>query len=112
VDGTAVRNNISTFGLLRRPKQSFGLQASVQATSKLYLSTNFRSYGQRLDYSYPSNITLPAYQLLDAYAQYGINGRVKVFVNVNNILDKRYQEIYGYSTMGTNFNAGVSFNFN
>jgi len=116
VDGTAVRNNISTFGLLRRPKQSFGLQASVQATSKLYLSTNFRSYGQRGDVNYtgigPVNVSLPGYQLLDGYAQYGINGRVKVFVNVNNILDKRYQEIYGYSTMGTNFNAGVSFSFN
>jgi vitamin B12 transporter len=111
VDGTAIRNGVNTYGLLRRPKQSFGLQAAVQATQKLYLSANFRSYGQRGDYNYPANVTLPAYQLLDAYAQYGINGRVKIFVNVNNILDKRYQEIYGYNTMGANFNAGVSFNF-
>ncbi|WP_299290895.1 TonB-dependent receptor, partial [uncultured Mucilaginibacter sp.] len=112
VDGTAIRNNINTYGLLRRPKQSFGLQVAVQATSKLYVSANFRSYGQRGDYNYPTNVVLPAYQLLDAYVQYGINGRVKVFVNANNILDKRYQEIYGYNTMGANFNAGVSFNFN
>ncbi len=112
VDGTAIRNNINTYGLLRRPKQSFGLQVAVQATSKLYVSANFRSYGQRGDYNYPTNVVLPAYQLLDAYAQYGINGRVKVFVNANNVLDKRYQEIYGYNTMGANFNAGVSFNFN
>lgn len=112
VDGTAIRNGVNTYGLLRRPKQSFGLQAAVQATKKLYVSANFRSYGQRGDYNYPTNVTLPAYQLLDAYAQYGINGRVKVFVNVNNILDKRYQEIYGYNTMGTNFMAGVSFSFN
>jgi vitamin B12 transporter len=112
VDGTAIRNGVDTYGLLRRPKQSFGLQAAVQATSKLYVSGNFRSYGQRGDYNYPTNVTLPGYQLLDGYAQYGINGRVKVFANVNNILNKRYQEIYGYNTMGTNFNAGVSFNFN
>ncbi len=111
VDGTAIRNNINTYGLLRRPKQSFGLQAAVQATQKLYVSANFRSYGQRGDYNYPANVTLPAYQLLDAYAQYAINGRIKVFVNANNILDKRYQEIYGYNTMGANFNAGISFNF-
>lgn len=117
VDGTAVRNGVSTYGLLRRPKQSFGLQAAVQATSKLYISANFRSYGNRGDNTYDASyntvrITLPAYQLLDGYVQYGINGRVKVFANVNNILDKRYQEIYGYNTMGANFNAGVSFNFN
>jgi vitamin B12 transporter len=112
VDGTAVRNGVNTYGLLRRPKQSFGLQAGVQATQKLFVSANFRSYGQRADYNYPANVTLPAYQLLDGYAQYAINGRVRVFANLNNILDKRYQEIYGYSTMGTNFNAGVSFNFN
>ncbi len=112
VDGTAVRNGVNTYGLLRRPKQSFGLQAAVQATQKLYVSANFRSYGQRGDYNYPTNVTLPAYQLLDAYAQYGINAKVKVFVNANNILDKRYQEIYGYNTMGANFNAGVSFSFN
>ncbi|RYE02924.1 MAG: TonB-dependent receptor [Sphingobacteriaceae bacterium] len=117
VDGTAIRNNVNTYGLLRRPKQSFGLTAAVQATSKLYVSANFRSYGQRKDITYDANFNtvypyLPAYQLLDAYAQYGINGRVKVFADVKNILDKRYQEIYGYNTMGTNFNAGVSFNFN
>ncbi len=117
VDGTAIRNNINTYGLLRRPKQSFGLTAAVQATSKLYVSANFRSYGQRKDITNDANFNtiypyLPAYQLLDAYAQYGINGRVKVFADVKNILDKRYQEVYGYNTMGTNFNAGVSFNFN
>ncbi|WP_419803057.1 TonB-dependent receptor plug domain-containing protein [Mucilaginibacter sp.] len=112
VDGTAIRNGVSTYGLLRRPKQSFGLTAAVQATGKLYVSANFRSYGQRGDYNYPTNVTLPAYQLLDAYAQYGINGRIKVFADVKNILNKRYQEIYGYNTMGTNFNAGVSFSFN
>ncbi|RYY21862.1 MAG: TonB-dependent receptor, partial [Sphingobacteriaceae bacterium] len=112
VDGTSIRNNINTYGLLRRPKQSFGLQAGVQATSKLYVNANLRSYGRRLDYNFPANVTLPAYQLLDAYAQYGINGRVKVFADVKNILDKRYQEIYGYNSLGTNFNAGVSFSFN
>lgn len=112
VDGTAIRNGVNTYGLLRRPKQSFGLQAAVQATSKLYVSANFRSYGQRGDYNFPVNVTLPAYQLLDGYAQYAINGRVRVFADVKNILDKRYQEIYGYNTLGTNFSAGVSFNFN
>ncbi|MGI4729967.1 MAG: TonB-dependent receptor plug domain-containing protein, partial [Janthinobacterium lividum] len=117
VDGTAIRNGVDTYGLLRRPKQSFGLTAAVQATSKLYVSANFRSYGQRKDIAYDANFntvypTLLAYQLLDAYAQYSINGRIKVFADVKNILDKRYQEIYGYNTMGTNFNAGVSFNFN
>ncbi|MGI4897106.1 MAG: TonB-dependent receptor plug domain-containing protein [Janthinobacterium lividum] len=112
VDGTAVRNGVNTYGLLRRPKQSFGFKAAVQATSKLNVSANFRSYGQRGDYSYPANVTLPAYQLLDGYAQYSINGRVRIFADVKNILDKRYQEIYGYNTLGTNFNGGVSFNFN
>jgi len=117
VDGTTIENGVNTYGLLRRPKQSFGLTAAVQATSKLYVSANFRSYGQRGDVTFDSNfnkinLSLPAYQLLDGYIQYGINGRVRIFANVNNILDKHYQEIYGYSTMGTNFNAGVSFNFN
>ncbi|RYY22272.1 MAG: TonB-dependent receptor [Sphingobacteriaceae bacterium] len=117
VDGTTVRNNVNTYGLLRRPKHSFGLQAGVQATSKLFVSANLRSYGRRADVTFDDNfnrinLTLPAYQLLDAYAQYGINGRVKLFTDVKNILDKRYQEIYGYNSLGTNFNAGVSFNFN
>ncbi len=115
VDGTAIRNGIDSYGLLRRPKQSFGLQAAVQATQKLYVSANFRSYGQRGDLNFTgigsTAVVLPAYQLLDGYVQYGINGRIRVFANVNNILDKRYQEIYGYSTMGTNFNAGLSFSF-
>jgi vitamin B12 transporter len=111
--GVAVQTN----GIIRRPKHTFGLFAGYKATDKLYFSLNFRTYSKRNDTYFNMSTfanepeVLDAYNLLDAYAEYAlINKRLKVFVDVKNILNASYMEVYGYNTMGTNFNAGLSFN--
>jgi vitamin B12 transporter len=103
--------------LYRRPSNTVGLFAGLQATTKLYVSLNFRSYGQRYDLFYNSKTfanelqSLGAYTLLDGYAEYKLVGNsLKVFVDVKNIMDTKYAELYGYTALGTNFNAGLSFN--
>lgn len=99
--------------LFRRPKHTFGVTAGVQATSNLFVSTNFHYFGKRTDGDFTAYtvVDLPSYKLLNAYAEYALaKKRVKVFFDAKNILNEKYNEILGYNSPGFNFNAGVSFN--
>ena len=107
-----VDNAIADY-LFRRPKNTFGITAGVQATTDLYVSANYRYFGNRTDGNFSTYTvdTLPAYKLLSAYAEYSLaNKRVKIFFDAKNILNTKYNEIIGYNSLGFNFNTGVSFN--
>lgn len=107
-----VDNAIADY-LFRRPKNTFGITAGVQATTDLYVSANYRYFGNRTDGNFSTYTvdTLPAYKLLSAYAEYSLaNKRVKIFFDAKNILNTKYNEIIGYHSLGFNFNTGVSFN--
>ncbi|MDB5013338.1 MAG: hypothetical protein JWQ25_1540 [Daejeonella sp.] len=116
VEGKTISGTNQLDFLLRRPKSSLGLSAGVQASNNLYLSANFRNYSNRKDYDFSDytavkTVDLKAYNVVDAYAQYALaNKRVKVFVDLKNILDEKYVEVLGYNTMGFNVNSGISFN--
>lgn len=107
------------FNLLRRPKHTIGLNVGVQATSRLYVSLNGKTFSKRKDLFFnPENfftaeqVTLDSYILVDVYAEYKmLSDRLKLFVDLRNILDQDYSEVYGYNTMGINFNAGFNFRF-
>jgi vitamin B12 transporter len=118
VEGTEFNfvNNQIENTLFRRPKHTFGLNLGVQATKNLYVSSNFKYLGKRsdgdFDFTNPHVVTMPAFNLVDLYAEYKIlKSQLKVFVDLKNILDEQYTEYYGYQSMGFNMNAGLSFNF-
>ncbi|WP_443947271.1 TonB-dependent receptor plug domain-containing protein [Pedobacter sp. AW1-32] len=99
--------------LIRRPKNTVGVNAGVQATKNLYVSANYRYFGKRFDTNFATYAVeeLPSYKLVSAYAEYALfNKNVRIFFDAKNILNEKYNEFIGYSTMGFNFNAGVSFN--
>lgn len=109
-------NNATENTLFRRPKHSIGLNAGLQATKNLFVSSNFKYLGKRsdgdFDFNNPHVVTLPAYKLVDVYAEYAFaERRLKVFADLKNIFNEHYTEYYGYNSMGFNLNAGLSFNF-
>ncbi|TCC84147.1 TonB-dependent receptor plug domain-containing protein [Pedobacter hiemivivus] len=101
--------------LMRRPKHVFGVNAGVQATKQLYVSSSFKYNGKRTDADYADFnavkvVDLPAYKLLNIYGEYTlVKKHVKLFADFKNVLDEKYTEYYGYNSMGFNVNAGVSF---
>lgn len=104
--------------LIRRPKSSFGLNAGIQATKKLFISTNLMAAGKRRDAYFDNatfttvNVTLKSYVLLDLYCEYGfLHNRLKLFADVRNITNTQYNEIIGYNTLGFNGYSGLRFNF-
>jgi len=118
VEGTEFNfvNNLTENTLFRRPKHTIGINAGIQATQNLYVSSNFKYLGKRsdgdFDFNNPHIVSMPAFKLVDVYAEYAFAKRsLKVFADLKNILDEQYTEYYGYNSMGFNVNAGVSFNF-
>jgi vitamin B12 transporter len=96
--------------LLRRPRHS--------ATSLLsYLGKRWGAnlggsfVGRRADSDFFGfNIDhAPGYVLANAGGWYAINARVTAYVNLENILDKQYNEVVGYPALGTNVRAGMRF---
>jgi len=51
----------------------------------------------------------PGYVLLNAGGWYAIRSRITAYVNVENLLDRSYQEVVGYPALGINFRAGMRF---
>jgi vitamin B12 transporter len=96
--------------LIRRPKHSATLLTS-------YLGNRWGSdlagsfVGRRADsdfFGYNVNHT-PGYVLVNAGGWYAIHPRVTAYVNVENLLDRSYQEVTGYPALKINFRAGMRF---
>src|SRR6187551_3363028 len=122
VDGkiTTVQNGKDTtyFNLIRRPKNSLGLNAGVRVTEKLFVSSNLSWFDKRKDAYFDGvtyqnvNVVLDSYILLDVYAEYAFcKNKLKVFVDLRNISDSKYSETAGFNTLGFNGYGGVRFNF-
>lgn len=104
----------SYFNLIRRPKHTIGIHLNYQITPSLYISTSLRTFSQRTDLdfnAYPARqVVLGSYALWDAYAAYGfLHNRFWLFVDLKNITNTQYSEVYGYNTMGFNVNTGLTF---
>ncbi len=112
-------NTDTTFNnLIRRPKNSFGVNIGYQITKSLFASVNVKAFGDRKDTFFDLNdfsttsVNLSAYQLLDIYAEYKLfDGKVRLFMDAKNILDQDYTEVYGYNTLRFNVNTGAYFKF-
>ena len=96
--------------LLRRPKHSGSLLLS-------YLSRRWGTnlggsfVGRRPDSDFLGlNIDHAAgYARVDVGGWYAVTPRITAYVNVENVLNRQYQEVVGYPALGANFRAGMRF---
>jgi outer membrane cobalamin receptor len=96
--------------LIRRPKHSGSLLLTYLGTRWGWnLGTSV--VGRRPDSDFLGlNIDHAAgYARVDAGGWYAVNSRITAYVNMQNLLDKHYQEVVGYPALGINFRAGVRF---
>ena len=103
--------------LYRRPKALFNLGVGYQISPKWYTNASLRSVGKRLDSYYNSSafrtetVILDAYTTLDIYSEYQISKSVKAYIDLKNLTNKQYFDVYGYNTRRFNFMAGLQLNF-
>ena len=94
--------------LLRRPKHSATtLLSYLGGRWSANLSGSF--VGRRLDSDFLDfGINHAAgYVLIDIGGWYALNHRLTAYADVDNVLDRHYQEVVGYPALTANFRAGV-----
>ncbi|HVJ04115.1 MAG TPA: TonB-dependent receptor [Candidatus Saccharimonadales bacterium] len=99
---------------IRRPKQLGSLLTTY--TGKHWGASLAGSFvGRRTDFDFENfpipTLTLPGYARLDASGYYNINRHVAAFATVQNLLNRRYEEVAGYPAYKANFRAGMRFQF-
>jgi len=100
---------------LRIPELKGNARLDYKLSDATFLSLAYQYNDDRND-AYFNNttfatedVTLKSYSLLDFYISHTIlENKLKLFANVNNILNEDYQELFGYSTRGRNVNIGFN----
>jgi outer membrane cobalamin receptor len=98
--------------LLRRPKHAGTLLASYSGRRwGSHLGGTF--VGRRPDSDFlgltPPITSAAGYARFDVGGWYNINRYVTAYVNVQNALNRRYEEVVGYPALGANVRAGMRF---
>ncbi len=89
---------------LRQPEHRFTGYIDWKLTNKLLAGLELQAFSDQIDYG---DVSLAGYALVNARAEYQLNDMFKLKANVNNILDKDYQQINGYSTTGVAAYVGL-----
>jgi vitamin B12 transporter len=100
-------------GLLRRPRDKFAAEAGARIAGRFDLTLTALRVGRRLDRDFSAapyqTVTLPAYVLLDAVLAAAVAPRLEFFIRLDNILDARCEQVWGYGSPG--FSVGTGFRY-
>ncbi|WP_040975325.1 TonB-dependent receptor plug domain-containing protein [Necropsobacter massiliensis] len=103
--------------LVRRPKHLANVGLAYQVTPEFGTHASLSYVGKRKD-SYFDNITyastrvkMPSYTLLNLGVDYTLNKNVTLYANLNNLFDKKYENIVGYGQDGRNVYVGLKGSF-
>ncbi len=97
--------------LVRRPEHKAGLFLSYSFTQSTNTNIEFIYVGKREEpdfMNYPSRIIMPDYFLVNLAAHYDVFSFLRLQGRIENLLDKQYEEIYGYGTAGFSVYGGIS----
>jgi vitamin B12 transporter len=97
--------------LIKRPANNFNLIAGYQFEKGLYISISGKYAGSHYDVGdyQAADILLNGYFLLSAYAEYKFKKFTTLFVNAQNILNKKFFDIRGYNSIPFLINGGITF---
>jgi vitamin B12 transporter len=101
--------------LLRRPRNKGTFEAIVRPTEASTVNLNVIAVGRKDDIDFAvfpaQRVTVPGYVIFNATARYSVNEHVELFARAINLLNKTYQEVYGYGTAGVSGFAGFNLRF-
>ncbi len=114
---TKTKDKETGLELLRRPKNKFSIAANYRFVKKGNINLETAYVGKRQDVyfdpiSYASTrVKLGGYLLVNLAASYDVTKWLQLFARVDNMLDREYEEAYGYGTPGISGYGGVKVSF-
>jgi vitamin B12 transporter len=112
---TSAENRRNGTWLLRRPKHLANLGAVYRYSADGDVGANLRYVGTSRDFLYSSGAgaktTLSSFVTMDLNASYRLASEVSAYGRLENLLDKRYEEISGYGQPGRGLYVGLQSTF-
>lgn len=98
---------------IRRPDVIASASIVWNATDAFQLSAQIDHTGSQIDTDFgtSTNVTLDAFTLVGARAQYAVSDTVVVSLRGENLLDEKYQEVVSFASPGRGVYAGLSLDF-
>lgn len=102
--------------LARRPKHLVNAGLAYQITEKLGADVNVSYTGKRMDTYYSPTYTthkvkLPSYTLANFGVNYKVADSLTIYANLNNVFNKKYENVLGYGQEGRNVYVGLKGSF-
>lgn len=102
--------------LIRRANNKASLNISYSPINSISVNTLIRFIGEREDVdfsSFPSQrVTMPSYLLVDFALAYKIFDAIKLSMRVENVFDRKYEEVLFYGTSRRALYFGMTYNIN
>ncbi|MCB0330498.1 MAG: TonB-dependent receptor [Bdellovibrionales bacterium] len=100
--------------LVRRAANRFTLSANYQfAEERGRITAKLKYVGDREDMdftAFPATRTsLASYSVVDILASYNLTEQIKLFARVENLFDRKYQDVLGFGTYGVGGFGGIEF---
>ncbi|WP_114908271.1 TonB-dependent receptor plug domain-containing protein [Haemophilus haemolyticus] len=93
---------------VRRPKHTGNLGLAYQITEKLGSDVNVSYVGKRLD---SGDFKMPSYTLANLGLNYKVVDNLTIYANLNNLFNKKYENVVGYGQDGRNVYVGLKGSF-
>jgi len=93
--------------LLRRPRNKASFDTDYRFLEKAHVHVNVLMVGQKADYA----STVAGYVMLNFAGSYDVHKNVQIFGRIDNVLNKQYQEVYGYGTSSIAGYGGVKVSY-
>lgn len=94
--------------LLKRPRHKYSAGISADILKKADISIYYDYTGKRYDYGY---VKLDSFSTVNAVANISTTEDTSVFVRIDNLLNKKYEETEGYDAGGINVRCGLKGRF-
>ncbi len=91
--------------LLRRPKNSANLSLDYYGLGDAHVGALIQHVGEQDD----TSGKIKGYTVVDFIADYDINLQFNIYTKINNIFDRKYQKVIGYSTSQRAFYLGFRY---
>jgi vitamin B12 transporter len=100
--------------LVRRPTHKAGFYVSYTFINDFNINTEIIFVGNRddTDFSNFSRVALKDYTIINFAAHYNVFKFLRLELRLDNLFDKKYEEVLGYGTPGLSAYAGLKLIFN
>ena len=108
--GAPIGKDTSYFNLYRIPKHAWYGEVGYRLNKAIQLQLQMRYLSDREEFIYgDSPAKLEGYGLIDLYGEYKFTSSARLFLDLKNITDTKYEDIRGYNTRRRNFVFGFRF---